>query len=208
MSETNVLNVDLLGVDPATGRRIFYAPPAADCAEGSPAPNTGIRGRVEARYHRFREGWQHSDGRAARLSRRAWQWLHSRTHPDEPLLARLRSAGAVEVVYPSAETREEAADAWSGFLAAARRRHRRGLLGHAVVAPLSVVLAPLPGPNLLGYWFAYRAVHHWLILVGLGRMRRGLIATSFRAVAGPDAGVSDENRGRGADPRAEPCARP
>jgi hypothetical protein len=49
-----------------------------------------------------------------------------------------------------------------------------------LVAPLTVVLAPLPGPNLVGYWFVYRAVHHGLILTGLGRARRGLIDMTFR----------------------------
>lgn len=205
MSEPNVLHVYLLDADPTTGRRVFHAPTAADHEE-APTPHAGVRGWVEARHRRLREGWHRSDGRAARLGRRAWQWLHSRTHPDEPLLARLRAARGVEVVHPATLPPGEAARAWSEFLAAARRRHRRGLAGHALVAPLSVVLAPLPGPNLLGYWFAYRAAHHWLILVGLGRVRRGLIATTYRAGAAfePVGPVPDRppTPGRRTDPGA------
>jgi hypothetical protein len=96
------------------------------------------------------------------------------------LLARLRSADVIELHHPSAMDAAEAEAAWSTFLAVSRRRHWPWLVVNALVSPLTVLLAPLPGPNLVGYWFAYRAVHHLLILVGVRRVRAGRVTTRFR----------------------------
>jgi hypothetical protein len=125
-------------------------------------------------------GMTHSSGFVARLGRRSWQFVRERMHPDERLLARLRSARSIEVHYPATTDRDQVVAAWSRFLAGARRRHWAWFVGNVLVCPLTVFLIPVPGPNLIGYWFVYRAVHHWLILAGLGRVRRGLVAPRFR----------------------------
>ncbi len=68
---------------------------------------------------------------------------------------------------------------------------RRGQL--LPVAPLTVLLAPLPGPNLIGYWFAYRAVHHGLILHGRHcKALRGRIETRLCPDPRLDPGRMDE----------------
>ncbi len=128
----------------------------------------------------MKDRWQHSKGLAATRSRQVWEWLHSRMHPDEALLAHLHSARLVALHFPVGLTVNAASAAWERLLAEGRRRHWIGLVLNAVLAPLSILLAPLPGPNLLGYWFVYRVFHHWLILLGVGRVRSGRIATEYR----------------------------
>jgi len=123
-----------------------------------------------------------SPGRWSRWSGQVRGWLERRAHPDEALLVRLASATTLAVRHPPGWTFEEAADVWSSFAARARRRHRRGLLLNLLVSPLTVLLAPLPGPNFVGYWFVYRAWRHGRILFGLRRLRRGLLVPAFLPV--------------------------
>jgi hypothetical protein len=188
MAKPNYLNVYLLNVEPPNGRPVFYAEPPEDVDEAS-TKHRGLRGWAEANYRRIKDRWEHSHGLVASLGRRFWGMVNRRKHPDERLLAHLRSVRSIEVHYPATSGLEETGAAWSKFLAAARRRHWAWFAGNALVCPLTLLLMPLPGPNLIGYWFVYRAVHHWLILVGIGRVRRGHAETFFRPgddLASPD----------------------
>ena len=188
MGHEKPLKLHLVKVDPQNGRGVFYPEPPTDDEAETTQHHRGVRGWAESTFRRFREKWQHSHGKAAETTRRVWAWLHKRTHPDEPLLARLRSAGSIELTYPTSLTGTAVArSSWCELLARSRRRHAFWLVANSLVAPLSIVLAPLPGPNILGYWFVYRAIHHWLILVGLRRVRNGRIPTRFLATG--DAGT-------------------
>jgi hypothetical protein len=120
--------------------------------------------------------------------------LHNQTHPDETLYARLRSAGSIEVAYPAAMDGTAAEAAWRAFVARGRRRHWPWFVVDALVSPLTVLLAPLPGPNLIGYWFVYRAIHHMFILNGLRRVRGGQVEVWYRPESVLDAAV-DEGAG-------------
>jgi Mitochondrial K+-H+ exchange-related len=179
------VNVFLLNVQRKSGgtRPLFYAEPHPDGHEDGHDPDhpveKGVKGWAVARLRRLRGVWDHSEGRAAKYAHRAWDWLHSRTNPDEALLARLRSARVIEIHHAPSITANEAQAAWTAFLARARIRHWLWFLLNLVISPLTVLLAPLPGPNLIGYWFAYRAVHHWLILIGLGRARGSALETEL-----------------------------
>ena len=200
------LKVVLLAVEPDRARTLFYADPAED-DETSPTepPPQGFPARVKARLLALKSGWQHPKGRAARWGRRVWHWLHRFTHPDEELLARLRTAREVELHHSEALSAEEVNAAWAAFLASSRRRHWPWFLANLLVAPLSIVLAVLPGPNVIGYWFAYRALHHGLILRGLGKMRKGRVATILRPSGMLTPGVVPESaalEALGYDPNA------
>lgn len=203
----NILKVFVLntGANASAVRRVFYSESLEGEGERAPVRYRGLRGWAEAKLGRLKERWQHSQGGAARLTRGAWDWLQRRTHPDETLLARLRGAESIEVLHPPSMSGDEVATAWSGFLAASRRRHWPWFLVDVVVAPLTVVLAPLPGPNLIGYWFAYRAVHHGLILTGLSRVRKGNVATRFQPAEALEIPVSADSthvEALGCDPEA------
>lgn len=175
------MKVYLLNVGPRSGefRPLFFALPDPEGREADRRVEQGSRGWAVARLRRLRDTWHHSQGGASRFTRHAWDWLHRRTHPDETLLARLRSAKSIEVHHPPALTTEEVQAAWTAFLRRGRIRHWVWFLVNLAISPFTVLFMPLPGPNLIGYWFAYRAVHHWLILVGLGRARVRSVETAF-----------------------------
>lgn len=172
-----LLNVYLLTI--ASDQPVFHSEVIV-LAE-SPV-HTGLRGWAEGRLRRLEERWTHSRGAAARWGRAIWSWLHSRTHPDEPLLARLRSAGTITLHHPASMDADVAGDVWARFLDGGWRRHLPWFIVNTLVAPLTIVLVPIPGPNLIGYWVAYRAIHQLLILVGIRRVRRGRVETTFSSV--------------------------
>ena len=176
------MKVYLLKIDP-DGRRLFYADPLVEDGSELVHLHTGLRGWLEVKFRKLKTGWQDSQSRAVRFMKEVWEWLQKHTHPDEHLLARLRSSPSIDIHHPESMTSEEVLAAWSAFLGKARKRHWPWFLINLIVSPLTVLLAPIPGPNLIGYWIAYRAVHHWLILLGLGHARRGQIETQLQSDA-------------------------
>ena len=114
-----------------------------------------------------------------RAPHRIWNWLNRRIYPDEVWLIRLRSAAAIEVRHPTTLTAADASGAWAGFLEGRKRRHLAWLVFYAATCPLTLLLVPLPGPNLIGYWCAYRAIRHLMVVLGLFRAGRGRVATIF-----------------------------
>jgi hypothetical protein len=207
MANENPLKVLMLdvGTDADAGRKVFYAEPAEDSPSDPDASPRDFRTRLKAKLHSLRHACQTSEGRTARVTRSVWHWLHARTHPDETLLSRLRTTQAVELHHPAALDADEVAAAWSLYLAQGRRRHWPWFVASLILAPATALLAVLPGPNLIGYWFAYRAVHHALILHGLGRARRGHVATVLRPTERLDRGGHHEHEhllALGCDPAA------
>jgi len=159
-----------------------------DAAEGSsPSSLPGLHGWVVRTTHRLKTSLKHPKSQASQRLKRAWDWLHKRMHPDEPLLAALRSARTIEVYHPESMAGDEARDLWMAYLRRRLRRHIPWLMFNLVFSPLTILLTPLPGPNVIGYWFAYRAVHHLLILRGIRRILSGRVGTTFRPVADLDA---------------------
>jgi hypothetical protein len=185
------LRVLLVPVEPDL--RVFHAQESE--SEDAESTRPGVRGWAERRLRRVKEGFQHSQNGAARSTRRFWSWLNRWIHPDEPLLGRVRSAVRVAVEHPSSLTEREAREAWTALIASGRRRHGTWFVVNALIAPLSVLLAPLPGPNLIGYWFAYRAWQDGMILLGIRRVSIGTVEITFQH--NPDlASVGDDPRGR------------
>ena len=118
---------------------------------------------------------------------RVWEWLHRRTSPEEVLLRRLRNVSSVELFHPATLTAERAGEMWSDYLARRQRYHRIWLTANLLTTPVSLLLAPIPGPNIIGYWFLYRAICHVLALLGIQRVRAGGdLTTIFHASAALD----------------------
>ena len=102
----------------------------------------------------------------------------------------MRKASEIEIYHPTTMSSEEAQTLWVDYMARCRRRHLPWLVVNALLSPISLLLAPIPGPNLIGYWFAYRAVKDLLALLGLRHAQDSQVATTFRprevlAIAGP-----------------------
>ena len=157
------------------GRRLFRADESDKDEAGPGRP----QGWLSRKAHALTAAFQHSEGRLARTVRRGWSWLQRRMHPDEPLLVRLRSAQAIEIDHPATLPAPEARAAWRAHLSRAQRRHVPWLILNVLVSPLTILLAPLPGPNLVGYWIAYRAVRDWLAVRGARRGLSGRVETTF-----------------------------
>lgn len=147
--------------------------------EEAAPPHHGLRGWLERERQRLATLWRHDDSRVMRALHRIWNWLNRRIYPDEVWLIRLRSAAAIEVRHPTTLTAADASGAWAGFLEGRKRRHLAWLVFYAGTCPLTLLLVPLPGPNLIGYWCAYRAIRHLMVVLGLFRAGRGRVATIF-----------------------------
>lgn len=195
------MKIYLLSID--RRRFFFYADesePPDDRAEGDGPPGertAGWRGRIVDRWHRIRSAWQHSEAGAAQWARRAWDWMHSWAHPDESMLSRLRSARRIELHHPASRDPREVRALWREYLNHRWWRHFLWMGANAIVAPPGLlILWILPGPNLIGYWFAYRAIHHALILWGIRRLRSGWIPVELVPQAMLDRPIGRDEAGK------------
>ena len=67
---------------------------------------------------------------------------------------------------------------------------------NGVIAPFAFWLFILPGPNLIGYWFAYRTIHHLLVVWGIRRVRRNTIPTELHPMAALDVPIERDDQGK------------
>jgi Mitochondrial K+-H+ exchange-related len=154
------------------GRTHFHSEgPSVDDGDFSPpaTPERGFRGWLERHMQSLNQAFARSDQSVMSWIRRVWTWLHQWTHPDEEFLRSLRLAEHYEVFHAQATTEATARRAWRSHLASRRRRHLLWLIGNILIVPPAVLAAVLPGPNVLGYWFIYRAWMHALAWRGTGR---------------------------------------
>src|SRR5262245_15746283 len=153
----------------------FYSdesePDEARAGEETLAPS-GWWARLDAWWRRFQKHWHEAEAGVTAWSRRTWHWLHSRIHPDESMLVRLRTARRIDLHHPAARSADDVAAIWRDYLGRRLRRHVAWLILNAIIAPLTALLTPLPGPNVIGFWFAYRTIHHWLVVMGIRKTRR------------------------------------
>jgi hypothetical protein len=164
--------------------------------EASSAARLGVRGWLRDRYTKFKSAWQRADSGALLWMRRSWDWLHSLAHPDEAMLARLRTARRIDLHHPAAQRGSDVRFIWQDYLTRQRRRHLFWMGLNGVIAPFTVIFALLPGPNLIGYWFAYRAVHHVLILWGITRVQRNWVPTELHSLAALDLPIERDEAGK------------
>jgi hypothetical protein len=213
--------VDVYLLRVGEGRPIFYSEPPAPRADEVEAAGLGrgVRGWLERAYRRSQGALGRMDNQVARQTRRLWGWLRRLAAPDEPMLRRLRTAERIVLHHPESMTPDEARAAWGHYLAARRRHHAAWLALDLPASPLTVLLTPIPGPNVIGYWVAFRALAHTLALLGIGRARGRRATTTTRPTAALDAppggdggtvgqrlglaGLDDYLAGLGAGPRDE-----
>lgn len=197
------VKVFLLPVEPG-GRHLFYSETPGEEDPSQRPRHEGLRGWAESKFRSLQSAIHHSESRAARFSRSLWERLQRSTHPDEALLSRLRGAKSIAIHHPPTLTHDQATVAWSAFLGRSRRRHWPWFLINLILSPGTLLLAPIPGPNLIGYWIAYRAIHHGLILLGLGHATSGRIETRFKPDESLNRAITtaEEDAPSGYDPAA------
>lgn len=156
---------------------------------------SGVRRRMVQGFQRFLaraererrrvERW--SAGRAA-VAQRGWFWrLRARTLAwvaeaiaEQRLLWHLRRQPEAVLVYPADLDEAQAARLLRTALERDRRRHTVWLVVDALLLVLSGLVALIPGPNLLAYYFAFRCVGHYLARRGA---HHGLERVRWRATS-------------------------
>jgi hypothetical protein len=181
-------------------RFFFFADEAAlahDEEGNFPAPEqSGVRKWLHDRFEKFKAAWQGAGSGAVYWMRKAWDWLHTLSHPDERMLARVRSARSITLYHPASRSDIDVRSHWRNYLAREWRRHLFWLVINAMITPAAALLFILPGPNLIGIWFAYRSVHHLMVVWGLTRARRGLILTELHAIKALDLPIENDENGK------------
>ena len=114
-------------------------------------------------------------GLMRRLRVRGVRWIAERI-AEQRLLWRLRGQTAVRAFFPAGIEPSEAHRGIRGSLERDSRRHLRWLVVDTVGGLFSLLLVPLPGPNVPGYYFAFRIVGHLLAVRGA---RQGLRLVSW-----------------------------
>jgi hypothetical protein len=181
-------------------KRFFFFADASDLAdedhgESLEPPRSGVRNWIHSRFEKFKAAWHHAGSGALYWMHRVWDWLHKLVRPDEAMLARLWSVRRIHLHHPAARSDFEVRSSWRGYLDRQWRRHFFWLAFNAVIAPPSVILAVLPGPNVIGFWFAYRAIHHGLVVWGISRARRNLVPIEFHALESLDVPIEQDGDG-------------
>lgn len=116
---------------------------------------------------------------AGRIAR-ARDWVVGgidRSITEQRTLWSFRGMTSASFIYPDDLTETSAAVARGQLLAHARRRHGWWLMANLAGAAVTAVLVLLPGPNVIGYYFVFRVIAHYLSWSGA---RQALVRTAWR----------------------------
>lgn len=165
------------------GRHALYCEPGDDPTPMDKVPRGGLWQRLAAQFSAViaaveREQDEHAPhGRSrdaqqgqpaglwVRLRRRSLAWVAEKI-AEQRLLWRLRNCSEVRVFVPAGLQPDEALATIRGNLKSDFDRHRWWMVVDGIGGILSVALMFIPGPNLIGYYFAFRIVGHYLSLRG------------------------------------------
>jgi hypothetical protein len=144
--------------------------PAVDASSGFFSRMTArfsemLRDAERARHERLQEP---ATGFLSRVQRRLMRWIAERV-AEQRLLWKLRRVETASLYIPADH---DPADAERRFRQGLQRdgdRHLRLLVGHAIGLALAAPMALVPGPNLLGYFFTFTVVSHFLSFRGARR---------------------------------------
>jgi hypothetical protein len=115
------------------------------------------------------QGW------LARTQERMLAWIVERI-AEQRLLWNLRRETSAVLVHPEDMTFDQVLTLVRRKLQRDYERHRRWLVIDTLLLIISGVLAIVPGPNILAYYFIFRVVGHWLSMRGA---RQGLDRVHF-----------------------------
>lgn len=97
----------------------------------------------------------------ARIKARSLAWVVDAI-AEQRLLWHLRKETEVRLFYPEDLSRAEAERISRQSLQRDADRHRNWLIVDALLLLISGLLVLVPGPNIIGYYFAFRVVGHYL----------------------------------------------
>ena len=183
---------------------VFLIPVGADryelyceMPEDDPAPNAAAAQQSFFRnlIHRFREAIaeaereRHSGLPPTRQPTSFYQRVKRRflcrvaeTIAEQRLLWHLRRQSTAALMYPADLPEGAATEHLRASLRADFEKHRRWLIIDGVLLILSGALILVPGPNVIGYYLAFRVVGHYLSFRGA---RQGLQGTDWKLCPSP-----------------------
>jgi hypothetical protein len=140
------------------------------------AAASGITGRIRHRFavmlqqaeERQRGGAPSATGASTwwlRFQEYVTAWVAERV-AEQRLLWNLRRESAVVAAYPQDLTFDQTLTLIRRTLRRDYERHRVWLVVDSLLLIVSGVLALLPGPNMVAYYFAFRVMGHWLSMRG------------------------------------------
>jgi hypothetical protein len=143
----------------------------------APAAQSGWWGRLTERFGvmlRAAEDREANPDQAAEDAQAGWlarlqgyllSWVAERV-AEQRLLWRLRGKAVVVTSHPDDVSFDVILPIAHAVLQKDYDRHLRWLIVDAVLLVISGILALVPGPNVLAYYFAFRVVGHWLSMRG------------------------------------------
>jgi len=157
------------------------APPVA-------AGSTGIFGRIRHQFavmlhqaeERRRAGSSESESRATTRLGRLQDWIMAwvaERIAEQRLLWNLRREKAVVAFHPQDLTFDQTHTLIRRTLQRDWERHRIWLAVDSVLLIGSIALILIPGPNIIGYYFAFRVMGHWLSIRGATHGLRDVVWT-------------------------------
>ena len=102
---------------------------------------------------------------AGRVKARTMRWI-AETIAEQRLLWQLRTREAATLVYPDTLVEVHAREILRRSLNADFERHRFWLAIDTLLGLASIALVLVPGPNVVGYYFLFRMVGHYLSVRG------------------------------------------
>ncbi len=193
-----VATMDVYLVPTGLDRHVLYCEPAGDQPASAAGAGRGVWRRLHGAFLQVlafvdREH-DPAPGETApaspppglwpRLRSRALRWLAERV-AEQRVLWRLQGQARVRAFHPVGLDRAGALAAIGLSLRADLRRHVIWLAIDSVLLLLSLLLIPLPGPNMLGYYFTFRVVGHVLSIRGA---RQGMARVAWDLEESPPLG--------------------
>lgn len=180
--------MDVFLIPLGTERFELYCEPAKDpdeAADGQPGLIAQWRRRfseiLRMAEERKKDGRREATAWTARLQDRMMAWIAERI-AEQRLLWYLQRQTQAVLHYPDDITGDQAlALAWRS-LERDYERHLRWLVIDAAGLLIAIPLIPVPGPNLLGYYFLFRVGGHYLSMRG-ARQGRHRVQWTCRACA-------------------------
>lgn len=111
-----------------------------------------------------------------RVKRRSMRWV-AESIAEQRLLWNLRRHETATLLYPDDLDPAAAAELMRRQLARDLEKHRFWLAIDSVLMVLSALLILIPGPNVIGYYFAFRVVGHFFSVRGALRGLKGVTWT-------------------------------
>jgi len=173
----------------------YEAPEDAEPVES--ADGLGFFGRLRVRFLTQLKEAEHARHQVTpdepatflgRMQRRSLRWIAERI-AEQRLLWRLRTADAATLHVVSDLDPQEAEALIRAAMKRDADRHLRLLAVHFLALILSAPVAVIPGPNLLGYLFAFTVVGHFLSWRGA---RRGVSEVNWQIA--PSTALTDLRR--------------